>query len=122
MNYKAFYRTYRPTSFDEVVGQDHIVKTLVNLIKMDKIFHGYLFSGPRGTGKTSIAKIFANAINCIHANNKEDICAQSLSILSMMISFLDLKSLWGYGFPAISIYSFILRSFLEYHQIPVSFI
>ena len=54
--------------------------------------------------------------------NKEDICSQSLSILSMMISFLDLKSLWGYGFPAISIYSFILRSFLEYHQIPVSFI
>ena len=68
MNYKAFYRTYRPTSFDEVVGQDHIVKTLVNLIKMDKIFHGYLFSGPRGTGKTSIAKIFANAIMLWHSN------------------------------------------------------
>ena len=54
--------------------------------------------------------------------NKEDICSQSLSILSMMISFLNLKYLWGYGFPAISIYSFILRSFLEYHLITLSFI
>ncbi|MBD5422908.1 MAG: DNA polymerase III subunit gamma/tau [Mycoplasma sp.] len=74
MNYKVFYRTYRPTNFDEVVGQDHIVRTLINLIKMDKIFHGYLFCGPKGTGKTSIAKIFANAINCIHSEKKEDIC------------------------------------------------
>ena len=78
MNYKAFYRTYRPTSFDEVVGQDHIVKTLVNLIKMDKIFHGYLFSGPRGTGKTSIAKIFANATIDINAN----ICRMVIDILA----------------------------------------
>ena len=66
--YLALYRKYRPKTFDEVVGQDHIVKTLVNQIKLDKISHAYLFTGSRGTGKTSTAKIFAKAINC--TNNK----------------------------------------------------
>ncbi len=92
MNYKAFYRTYRPTSFDEVVGQDHIVKSLVNLIKMDKIFHGYLFSGPRGTGKTSIAKIFANAINCIHSNNKEEICARCKENANKSLDIIEIDA------------------------------
>lgn len=64
MNYQALYRTYRPTTFDEVVGQKYIVKTLENAIKQGKIAHAYLFSGPRGTGKTSIAKIFARVLNC----------------------------------------------------------
>lgn len=68
--YLALYRKYRPQTFSEVVGQDHIVKTLVNQIKFDKISHAYLFTGSRGTGKTSIAKIFARAINC--QNLKED--------------------------------------------------
>ena len=62
--YLALYRKYRPQNFNEVVGQDHIVKTLINQIKFDKISHAYLFTGSRGTGKTSIAKIFARAINC----------------------------------------------------------
>ena len=62
--YQALYRKYRPTSFDEVVGQDVIIKTLKNALKNDKISHAYLFTGPRGTGKTSIAKIFAKLINC----------------------------------------------------------
>lgn len=62
--YLALYRKYRPRTFDEVVGQDHIVKTLINQIKLDKISHAYLFCGSRGTGKTSTAKIFAKAINC----------------------------------------------------------
>ena len=62
--YLALYRKYRPQSFEQVVGQNHIVKTLVNQIKFDKISHAYLFTGSRGTGKTSIAKIFARAINC----------------------------------------------------------
>ncbi len=62
--YLALYRKYRPQSFDEVIGQDHIVKTLVNQIKGGKIGHAYLFCGSRGTGKTSTAKIFARAINC----------------------------------------------------------
>lgn len=67
--YLALYRKYRPKTFDEVIGQDHIVKTLINQIKSDKISHAYLFTGSRGTGKTSTAKIFAKAINCINSKN-----------------------------------------------------
>ena len=67
--YLALYRKYRPKTFDEVVGQDHIVKTLENQIKLDKISHAYLFTGSRGTGKTSSAKIFARAINCLNPKN-----------------------------------------------------
>ena len=64
MPYQVLYRTYRPSKFSEVVGQEYIVKTLLNAIKNDKIAHAYLFAGPRGTGKTTIAKLFAKAINC----------------------------------------------------------
>lgn len=67
--YLALYRKYRPKDFNEVIGQEHIVKTLVNQIKMDKINHAYLFTGSRGTGKTSTAKIFARAINCTNPQN-----------------------------------------------------
>ena len=63
--YLALYRKYRPRTFEEVIGQEHIIKTLVNQIKYDKISHAYLFTGSRGTGKTSTAKIFAKAINCL---------------------------------------------------------
>lgn len=64
MTYQALYRMYRPRTFSDVVGQDVIVQTLKNAIINNKIAHAYLFSGPRGTGKTSVAKIFANAVNC----------------------------------------------------------
>lgn len=64
MAYKALYRTYRPTTFDEVAGQEHIVKTLKNALATGKIAHAYLFAGPRGTGKTSMAKLLAKALNC----------------------------------------------------------
>ena len=64
MAYKALYRTYRPTTFDEVAGQQHIVKTIKNALITRKIAHAYLFAGPRGTGKTTMAKLLAKALNC----------------------------------------------------------
>ncbi len=64
MSYTALYRKFRPRTFDEVKGQDHIVKSLKNQVKANRIGHAYLFCGTRGTGKTSIAKIFARAVNC----------------------------------------------------------
>ena len=64
MAYLALYRAFRPTSLNDVVRQEHIVTVLKNQIATNRIGHAYLFCGPRGTGKTSIAKIFAAAINC----------------------------------------------------------
>jgi len=64
MSYMALYRKFRPADFSEVKGQDHIVTTLVNQMKANRIGHAYLFTGTRGTGKTSVAKIFARAVNC----------------------------------------------------------
>ncbi len=64
MEYQALYRAFRPQTFTDVVGQKHVTKTLRNAIVRDKKSHAYLFSGPRGTGKTIIAKIFAKALNC----------------------------------------------------------
>ena len=60
----SLYRKYRPDSWDKVIGQDHIVKTLINQLNTDTISHAYLFTGTRGTGKTTSAKIFARSINC----------------------------------------------------------
>jgi DNA polymerase-3 subunit gamma/tau len=79
MAYVALYRAYRPKAFSEVSGQKVIIKTLQNALLYNKIAHAYLFSGPRGTGKTSIAKIFAKAVNCLNQPNNEpcntcDIC------------------------------------------------
>ena len=66
MDYKVLYRKYRPDNFSSIVGQDYMVSILKNAIKNDKISHAYIFSGPRGTGKTSTAKVFAKAINCLN--------------------------------------------------------
>ena len=66
MSYQALYRKFRPQEFEDVKGQDHIVTTLKNQIKADRIGHAYLFCGTRGTGKTTVAKIFAKAVNCEH--------------------------------------------------------
>lgn len=72
MTYISLYRKYRPKKFSEVVGQDVVKTVLKNAIKSEKISHAYIFSGPRGTGKTSIAKIFAKAVNCL--NFDDDLC------------------------------------------------
>ena len=71
MAYKALYRKYRPQTFGQVVGQSAIVKTLQNGLISKKISHAYLFCGPRGTGKTSVARIFAKALNCLNPNHGE---------------------------------------------------
>ena len=71
-NTTSLYQKYRPKSFKEIIGQDYIVKTLVNSIKLNRIGHVYVFGGPKGIGKTTIAKIFSKAINC--ENFQEDIC------------------------------------------------
>ena len=64
MSYTALYRKFRPDIFEDVKGQDHIVTTLRNQIRADRIGHAYLFTGTRGTGKTTIAKLFAKSVNC----------------------------------------------------------
>lgn len=74
MAYQALYRKYRPNSFNDFIDQDNIKKILVNSIKNNKISHAYLFSGPRGIGKTSMAKIFAKAINCECFDKNDDAC------------------------------------------------
>ena len=71
MAYHALYRSYRPQDFKSVAGQRHVVTTLQNAIKLNKVAHAYLFSGPRGTGKTSMAKIMAKALNCVHGPTTE---------------------------------------------------
>ncbi len=78
----ALYREFRPKNFDDVVGQEYIIKTLQNQIKTDRLTHAYLFCGPRGTGKTSTAKIFARAVNCTHSTdgNPCGLCAECVAL------------------------------------------
>ncbi|WP_088008384.1 DNA polymerase III subunit gamma/tau [Indiicoccus explosivorum] len=83
MAYQAFYRAYRPQSFSEMTGQTHVKQTLQNALLYGKTTHAYLFSGPRGTGKTSAAKIFAKALNCERAPVAEP-CNECSSCLSIM--------------------------------------
>ncbi len=78
MAYTALYRKWRPKTFDEVRGQDHIVRTLKNQIQSDRIGHAYLFCGTRGTGKTSIAKIFARSVNCENPQDGNPCCTCSM--------------------------------------------
>ncbi|WP_343345542.1 DNA polymerase III subunit gamma/tau [Terrisporobacter petrolearius] len=95
--HKALYRVYRPKTFEDVVGQEHIVKTLKNQIRNNNIGHAYLFSGTRGTGKTSTAKIFARAVNCLNSNDEEpcnecEICVDTLNDNIMDIVEIDAAS------------------------------
>lgn len=96
MTYKALYRKYRPTRFEDVVGQDYIIKTLRQTIKQNKVGHAYLFCGTRGTGKTSVAKLFAKTINCLNPNeapcNICDNCIASDNNVNQDIVELDAAS------------------------------
>ncbi len=97
MAYLAFYRTFRPLTFDAVVRQEHIVRTLKNQISTGKIGHAYLFCGPRGTGKTTLAKIFARAINCENPVDgspcgKCEVCKSLESGASLDVSEIDAAS------------------------------
>lgn len=80
--YQALYRKYRPSKFSDVVGQEHITEILKNELKTGKIFHSYLFTGPRGTGKTSCAKILAKAVNCLNSQSG-DACCECESCLAI---------------------------------------
>ncbi len=80
MSYKALYRSYRPQTFNEVAGQEHVVTTLKNAIKENRISHAYLFAGPRGTGKTTVAKLLAKALNCTGDNPPCDTCPNCKAI------------------------------------------
>ncbi|MBO3446427.1 DNA polymerase III subunit gamma/tau [Clostridium sp. CCUG 7971] len=95
--HKALYRAYRPQTFEDVVGQEHIIRTLKNQIENDNVGHAYLFSGTRGTGKTSTAKIFARAVNCTESANQEpcnecDVCKDILNDNIMDVIEIDAAS------------------------------
>lgn len=95
--HKALYRAYRPRNFEDVIDQEHIIKTLKNQIENDNVGHAYLFSGTRGTGKTSTAKIFARAVNCMNPTNQEpcndcEICKEILNDSTMDIIEIDAAS------------------------------
>lgn len=95
--YQSLYRKYRPDTFDKVIGQDHITKTLVNQIKSGNIAHAYLLTGTRGTGKTSVARIFARAINCLSPKDGSpcgecDCCKKLLSGTSLDVVEIDAAS------------------------------
>lgn len=97
MAYVALYRKWRPQNFDSVIGQPHIVRTLTNAIEKNKVAHAYLFSGPRGTGKTSTAKILARALNCHHGPTTDpcgtcDACRKITEGSSMDVLEIDAAS------------------------------
>ena len=97
MAYTALYREWRPKTFDEVVGQSHVTTTLKNQIKNNRIAHAYLLCGTRGTGKTSTAKIFAKAVNCLNSQDGEpcnecEMCKKITAGLAIDVSEMDAAS------------------------------
>ena len=88
---QALYRKYRPKGWAEVIGQEHIVQTLKNAIAADRIGHAYLFAGPRGTGKTTLARLLAKAVNCLAENPGERPCNKCENCIAVIENrFLDL--------------------------------
>lgn len=90
MSYQALYRKYRPHCFEDFIDQDYVKKIIVNSLSNNKISHAYLFSGPRGIGKTSMAKIFAKAINCLNFNEKNDVCEKCENCLECDNNSVDI--------------------------------
>ena len=95
--HKALYRVYRPKNFSDVIGQEHIVRTLKNQIENNNVGHAYLFCGTRGTGKTSTAKIFSRAVNCTNLHNDEpcnecENCREILEDKTMDVVEIDAAS------------------------------
>ena len=94
MSYQVFARKYRPQTFKDVLGQDHVVRTLCNAIEQKRLAHAYLFVGPRGTGKTSTARIFAKALNCsggpkVDFDPNEDVCLEIAEGRSLDVLEID---------------------------------
>lgn len=94
MSYQVFARKYRPRTFQDVLGQDHVVRTLCNAIEQKRLAHAYLFVGPRGTGKTSTARIFAKALNCtggpsVNFDPDEDVCVEIAEGRSLDVLEID---------------------------------
>jgi len=98
---EVLYRKYRPQKFEDIVGEGHVVKVLRASVERERISHAYLFSGPRGTGKTSAARIFARAINCLNSDtakrpdNTCEICNEFLSAIALDLVEIDAASSRG---------------------------
>ncbi|MDQ3620953.1 MAG: ATP-binding protein, partial [Verrucomicrobiota bacterium] len=97
MSYQVFARKYRPQTFEDVIGQEHITRTLKNAIEGNRLAHAYIFVGPRGTGKTSLARILAKALNCSDGpragfDPEEDICKEIAEGRSMDVLEFDAAS------------------------------
>src|SRR5438477_6014115 len=98
--YTVFARRYRPVAFEEVIGQEHVWKTLRNAIAENRVGHAYLFTGPRGVGKTTVARIFARSVNCLNRQGSEpcnecELCKAFLDSTSLDLLEIDAASHTG---------------------------